>query len=210
MSTWIIIPIKPMEHPKSRLASVLSQEQRVELSRTLLGNIIKAILTASQEVQIAVISPSKSILKHAQMLGAVTLSDPGSRGYNEVIAFAAAHAWKAQADRILILPYDLPFISADDIQLLLNTDHPVVICPNRRYEGTNALSLRNLPKFTFQYGEDSFSAHLREANRCGCVAKVLYSDNIEFDLDVPGDWLIYQHRTGKRETQHRLRERETL
>ena len=204
MSTWIIIPIKPIDHPKSRLATVLSQEQRTELSRMLLGNLVKAIATASQDVQILVISSSKVVLKHAQTLGAVTLTDPSSRGFNEIVTFAATYAWKANAERIMVLPYDLPFISANDIQLLLNNDHPVVICPNRRYDGTNALCLRNLPNFTFQYGEDSFSAHLREANRQGCVAKVLYSDNIEFDIDVPGDWQIYQQRIGKPETQHRL------
>ena len=40
MSLWAIIPVKPLQHAKSRLSPVLSPEQRFDLAQAMLRHVL--------------------------------------------------------------------------------------------------------------------------------------------------------------------------
>jgi len=92
--------------------------------------------------------------------------------------------------RLLILPADLPQLSARDIELLAATPAgEIAISPDRHGTGTNALSLP-LPQaagFAFAFGPDSFAAHHAEAERLGLRIGEVHSSGLAKDIDMPED-----------------------
>ena len=56
MSIWAIIPVKPLRDSKSRLARVLTPDQRAELTSELLLRTLQAIKTSQQIYRTLVIS----------------------------------------------------------------------------------------------------------------------------------------------------------
>jgi 2-phospho-L-lactate guanylyltransferase len=99
---------------------------------------------------------------------------------------------------VISLFADLPLIVADDIGGLLARMEPVVLGPDRRGEGTNALLLRFVgqgPEFTFAFGEGSLAKHLAEARRLGLGVGVHDAPGIAFDLDTPDDWSYFRQLT---------------
>jgi 2-phospho-L-lactate/phosphoenolpyruvate guanylyltransferase len=43
MTLWAIVPVKPLGRGKSRLASVLSQQERADLNRHLLAHTVDTL-----------------------------------------------------------------------------------------------------------------------------------------------------------------------
>ena len=88
-------------------------------------------------------------------------------------------------------PYgDLPELASGDVAALAALPPGVLgVAPDRKGEGTNALSLP-LPAargFRFQYGPGSFAAHSAEAVRLGLELQVVHSDTLGLDVDDPAD-----------------------
>jgi 2-phospho-L-lactate guanylyltransferase len=89
----------------------------------------------------------------------------------------------------LVIPADLPRITAKDIDTLVHAGRTsgFAIAPDSRGTGTNALYFAPLQPFRFQFGPDSFSLHLQEAQRAGLDPQVVRLPGLAFDLDSPAD-----------------------
>ncbi len=62
MTFWAIVPVKPLQRGKSRLAEVLTQEERLDLNRRLLAHTMDT-LTAIPEIEhVLVISRDQAAL----------------------------------------------------------------------------------------------------------------------------------------------------
>ena len=71
----------------------------------------------------------------------------------------------------------------------------VVIAPDRRGEGTNALFLRPPDAIEFAFGSDSFQVHSTQAKERALALHIFESETIGLDLDVPEDLAVYQSNT---------------
>ena len=193
MTTWAIVPVKSLQHGKSRLASVLSAEDRALLTAKMLRHVVTTLQSISRIDEILVVSRDESIRQLAVELDTQLFAeeDPSSN-LNAALAASAEMAWQKGVETLLIVPSDLGLIEAGDVRTILNQEGNVVLCPDTKFDGTNALLLRRLPGFRFRYGDESFMKHLEESARLGQTAQVVYADSIEFDLDTPADWQKYQ------------------
>lgn len=206
MILWAIIPVKPLRYSKSRLAHILSMEERAELT----GNILKRTLGVLDEAPLItrtlVVSRDTAVLKVARQVGASTYGETDKQDLNMALTRAAHIAAVQKADGILILPADLPFITSLDIEKLIGAigpDHQngsngnsyrrrsMVICGDHNRDGTNALLLSPATGFNFQYGPGSFEKHLVEAEHLGMKSIIISRPTIEFDLDTEEDWRAY-------------------
>ena len=185
MTCWVIIPVKPPEQAKSRLAEVLDAGERKALAGAMLAHVVSAALAADHVQEVALLGPSR--LGMAEDLPLLT--DPGT-GLNPALHCALAHVAANNADRLIILFADLPKLTSQDVQLLACAPAgTVAIAPDRHGTGTNALSLP-LPAaqgFTFTFGPDSFAAHNSEAERLGLRIETIHSQGLARDVDVPED-----------------------
>lgn len=200
MTNWAVIPIKPLRDSKSRLAHILTPDQRAELTSHLLQHTLHAIKESEQIYRTLVISRDPAVLKLARQEGVFTFNEGDRQGLNQAVTRAAGVTAARGADSILILPADLPFITADDIvklALALPADSEqsqpqAIICPDLECEGTNALLLSPPLEFTFQYGPGSFHKHQQEALRRARQLTTIKLPGVQFDVDTEEDWTAYR------------------
>jgi 2-phospho-L-lactate guanylyltransferase len=190
MAVWAIIPVKPLRRGKSRLAKVISAEERADLNHYLLEHTIKVLRTIDEIENILVISRDTEALALARDLGARTVQEYGSPGLNTALTRAVEIVRSYETCDVLVIPADLPKLEADDIKTILSfrNDPPiVVIVPDRKKEGTNALLVCPPDLIEFKYGEGSFQKHVQNAQESGARLEICELPSLEIDLDEPED-----------------------
>lgn len=190
MSVFAVVPVKNLAEAKSRLSASLDLKERGVLTLTLLENVLAALRDVGSIDRVAVVSPSRRALSLAEVAGATALLQE-SRGLNEALEEGRRWALDEGATALLVLPADLPYLSASDVQVLLDalndTACSVVISPDRLREGTNALLLRPPDALKFDFGPGSFEAHLSGAKERGVQVEIRGTVGVAFDLDTRED-----------------------
>jgi len=166
MTLWAIVPVKPLRRGKSRLAEVLSQTERTELNRRLLIHTIDTLTTIPEIEHVLVISRDQAALAIARDHGARTVQETGAPKLNIALMRATIVAKNYATRGVLIVPADLPFLTAEDVGTLLSfaKDPPVVVvAPDRHREGTNALLVCPIGIIDYEFGPGSFQHHCERA-----------------------------------------------
>ncbi len=201
MTLWAIVPVKPLRRGKSRLSGILSEDERTTLNQTMLINTLKTLKQVSEIETVLVVSRDPLALSIARDYSAKTVLEDGSPELNTALRRAASVAKAYFANKILVLPADLPLIQANDIaDFLKRTGKPpeIVIAPDRRKDGTNALLINPAELIEFRYGPGSFTTHLKLAQESGARVEIVESDIFGLDLDLPEDWEKLQQYTDLR------------
>ncbi len=190
MTTWVIIPVKPLRLAKSRLAEVLSSEERQLFAENMLRHVLEVVKSVPQITGTLVISRDNHVLSIAREYGAKTIQESGSPELNTALmrATSVINSWRS--DGVLILPADLPFIAAEDITVMLNLageGTSVVIATDRNKDGTNALLVRPPGLIEYAYGEGSYQRHTVLARDAGAEVHIYESERLLQDIDLPED-----------------------
>jgi 2-phospho-L-lactate guanylyltransferase len=218
MTTWAIIPVKPLRYGKSRLSHILSADQRADLTTQMLHRTLSVLQNVDTIYRTLVLSRDPVALKIGRGYGAYTYGEGEKQDLNLALTRAAHIAAAQQASGILIIPADLPLITKEDVSLMLagtaptmNGSHSgnhsnggftvhatrtVAICPDRSEDGTNALYISPPTGFEFGFGEGSYRRHLREAERLGMHSRIVHAPGLKFDLDTEEDLRMYRTLTG--------------
>ena len=195
MSLWAIVPVKPLRRGKSRLAGVLSQEERTQLNHSMFEHTIKTLMQVPEISQTLVVSRDSAALALARELGARTVQEDGAPLLNAALRRATLVA-KAYATRgVLILPADIPLLNVQDLQSIINlAQNPpvVVIVPDRRHEGTNALLVSPAGLIEYTYGPGSFDRHCERAKKGGFRLEICELPAIGLDVDLPEDLELFR------------------
>ncbi|MFZ0544084.1 MAG: NTP transferase domain-containing protein [Candidatus Promineifilaceae bacterium] len=207
MIIWAIIPVKPLRYGKSRLSHILSADERAALTRSMLGHTLEVLEGVKSIFRTLVVSRDPAVLKVARQYGALTFSESDKQDLNMALTRATHIAIAQQANSVLILPSDLPFLTSADVEMMINgvgsngrngngngyhlQNRAITICSDHNEEGTNALVLSPPTGFTFRFGENSFQRHLDEAERLGMTRRIIHAPGIKFDLDTMEDWKTY-------------------
>ncbi len=194
MSLWAIIPVKPLKNAKSRLAPVLSPDQRFELAQAMFRHVLSVTTTIQHVTGVLVISRDTKALAIAREMGAKTLQEGSISNLNPALLRATMVVSSWRADAVLVLPADLPFINAEDIRAMIQraADRSVVIATDRGRDGTNALLVRPPGAIEYEYGSRSFERHIELARAAGLRVSVYQSDRLALDIDMPEDLQDYQ------------------
>ena len=190
MTLWAIVPVKPLRRGKSRLAGALTEDERTELNQSLLKHTIETLSGLKEIEQVLVVSRDPQALTIARNHGARTVREDGQPQLNTALKRATVVAQVYATRGVLVLPADLPLISKDDILELLNraVDPPVVvIAPDRHEKGTNALLISPSGLIEYDFGENSFERHCRQARNAGARLEIVNLPSLGLDLDLPED-----------------------
>ena len=190
MTIWAIVPVKPLRRGKSRLAGLLSEEQRTRLNRYLLEHTLTILNEIAEIEHTLVVSRDPAALALTRSMGGRTVMEDGMPQFNTAIKRATIVAQAQGARSVLILPADLPLIEPSDVKALLSQGQAppsVIIAPDRRLDGTNALFINPAGLFEYGYGPGSFQRHCASATQAGASLKVIHSDHFGLDLDLPED-----------------------
>lgn len=187
---WAIVPVKPLRRGKSRLAGMLTEDERTCLNRFLLEHVLNTLNQVPEIGHTLVVSRDPAALALTRSMGGRTVLEDGAPEFNTALRRATAVAKAHNAQAALIIPADLPLITPEDIQevLSLGKEQPVVvISPDRRMDGTNALFINPIGNFEFAYGSGSFTKHRTNATKAKTHVEICHNSNIGLDLDLPED-----------------------
>ncbi|MGC1932171.1 MAG: 2-phospho-L-lactate guanylyltransferase [Candidatus Nitrosopolaris sp.] len=191
MKIFALVPVKKFESSKSRLAAVLSVDERIKLSELLLINTISVLTKSSAISEIVIVSSDEVAMEIARRNDAKFLKEVKDHGVNAAIARADDYSSESGADATIVIPQDLPLLSPADVNMICrkaeSPERCLVICPSIRYDGSNALLRKPSRLLKTHYDEDSFKAHIRAATQVGIPVKVFLSKRIMMDLDTTED-----------------------
>jgi len=190
MTIWAIVPVKPLRRGKSRLASVLNDQERADLNRMLLERTLRTLLELKEVEEVLVVSRDSSALALARDMGARTVQEDGAPTLNTALKRATVVAQVYASGGVLVIPADLPLLAPADVLALLQhaTNPPVVvIAPDRHQNGTNALLLSPSNLIEYDFGGDSFQRHCERARRAGARLEIVNLPSLGLDVDFPED-----------------------
>jgi 2-phospho-L-lactate guanylyltransferase len=189
LGRWAVMPVKSFDMAKSRLDGVLTLAERRDLARSLMDTALRALVDSDCFERVIVVSRDEAVLDFATELGAEAMREEGPPDLNEALRSVRSLAIASGADSLLVLFSDLPNVTAEDIRALVEASRTcsVVIGPDRRAEGTNALLLRPTDAIEYAFGGLSFEKHLAAASRAGFEVAVLRREGIGLDVDFPED-----------------------
>ena len=183
-----IIPVGTLAGAKSRLGESLDAEEREALVEGLLARTVVAAMAVERLDDVLVASPDRVVLRRAAEQGARTLRQR-TKGLNAGLTEARTDVVAGGAEAILVLPIDLPFVTAETVAALLEPlahSPTVVLVTDRHGTGTNALALRPPDVIDFAFGPDSRRRHRAAAEAAGATY-VEIGGPLSVDLDTPDD-----------------------
>jgi 2-phospho-L-lactate guanylyltransferase len=187
----VLVPAKPFAAAKSRLAPVLSPTARQSLSREFLKRTIGLVRKALPDAGLAITTSEPAIPALAP--GCTVLPD-GAGDLNGALDAARRAVLTTGRHRLLVLPTDLPFLSADELRRMAAPASGIRLAPDRRCDGTNAILLEAeaSARFRFCMGPRSYAAHIVEAARLGLPFEQLDAPGLAFDVDLPEDFAAWR------------------
>jgi len=190
MTFWAIVPVKPLRRGKSRLAGVLTEEERLSLNSQLLIHTVDTLSEIPEIEHILVVSRDQAALALARAHGARTVQENGAPELNVALTRATIVAKRYATRGVLIIPSDLPMISKEDVYTMLEMvkDPPVVVvAPDRKKDGTNALLVCPVGLIEYDYGPNSFERHCQRARQAGARLEICELPSLALDMDMPED-----------------------
>lgn len=186
---WALVPQKPFSMAKSRLSEALSSEARAALARDLFVHTLGVLRVTAGLDGIAVVSRDPKVEAAARDFGALLLPEASAR-LDEIINEGLGALAARGAASALVIVADLPALSADDVaqMIKLGERSPVVLAPDEREEGTNALWVAPPDRMKTCFGRrGSYRAHSERAAAMGLEVEVLRAPSLAFDLDSAED-----------------------
>ena len=183
-----IVPVRGLPAGKTRLAALLTIDQRNRLVRAMLEDVITALVRSERVSEVVLLSRDAAAAREAERLGVAFMPQPPEAdGLNSGLA-AAQRVFPGEP--LLIVPADVPLIDAAAIAVLLdavsNADAAVGIAPARD-GGTNGLLLRPAAVIAPAFGQGSAAAHATAARAVGASVAEVHDPRWALDLDTPTD-----------------------
>lgn len=200
-STWALVPLKSSERAKSRLAEVLDVEQRRRLFFALAERVILALHESRNIDAVAVVTSSREVAEFAKALGAMPILQEADVGMSPALESALWSLQTMQPERVLMVPGDLPLICARAVDAIFDTQtshEHVVLVPDRRHEGTNALLCSPPQAIAPHFGCASFARHLSAARAANIATRVVEIAELALDLDCADDLNYLRNHAGER------------
>ncbi|HMK54687.1 MAG TPA: 2-phospho-L-lactate guanylyltransferase [Methanobacteriaceae archaeon] len=182
--TAAIIPVSHFIQAKTRLSPTLSPEERENLLKAMLKDVIKSLNNSTDLV--LVISSDRDVLDFVEGLSVKCLREEGETDLNG--ALMQAVAWcSINYQQVLIVPSDVPLLSPGHVEMILKIaeEEDVVIAPSKG-GGTNALLCPSL-KFQTMFGDFSFFKHQEEALKNGLSFQIFDSFYLSLDVNTAED-----------------------
>jgi 2-phospho-L-lactate guanylyltransferase len=194
---WAIVPIRGLESAKTRLGDDLDPEERLVLVTEMLRRTLVATRDAQRIVGTVVVTMDPAAAAIANRHRAIGLVERVPGGLNEAIRAARSVAIARDASAVLVLPADLPAVTAtvlDDIVEAAATAMAarsgiVALVPDRHGAGTNALLVSPPALVEPAFGVNSRSVHAAGTRAAG--ARYLEVDGpLALDIDTADDLLV--------------------
>lgn len=192
---WALVPLKAPSRAKSRLAPLLAEAERAELSRHMAHDVLTALRGAAGLDGIALLAPAGSAADLAAAFDCRELADDSALDFCPNLERAAALLAADGAGTVVIVPADLPTLTTADVAALLAAHAAGVTVAEAALDGgTNALAMTPPGAGECLFGPDSARRHVEAAAARGVPSQRLPLAGFARDIDTVDDvrWLCAQ------------------
>ena len=190
MRTAAILPVKTFSAAKQRLGSLLGSGSRQALAQAMFQDVLGA-LEKVEAIERIVIVASEPRVEFAADQRIVVLEDSLRAGQSPAAEAGIRWAVAARFARVLLVPGDVPLLSATELDALLGgNDVDIVIVPDRHGTGTNGLLLRPPTAIAPSFGPDSLQRHVDAAEAAGLSYRVERVPSLVLDVDTSDDLAV--------------------
>jgi 2-phospho-L-lactate guanylyltransferase len=191
LKVFAIVPVKRFERGKSRLASLLTIEERIKLSELFLDLTISTLTNTPVISEVVVVSSDYRARAIAKIHEAQFVEEKKDQGVNAAVTLADAHISEYSVDASIVIPQDLPLLLRQDIEYICRSaekhERCLVICPSLRLDGSNALLRRPPLLFQTNYDNNSYNIHIQKAKASNASVKILRIERVMLDIDILQD-----------------------
>lgn len=195
---WAVVPYKGAANPKRRLASELSQKERVGLVHAMLHDVLGELVSSGFFDEIVLVSRAIDAPDIANQYGITFFRD---RSSNLPDALIDASHWLREehaVQTVFIVPGDVPLINKQDLDTAISQHDAVTIIPDQFDIGTNGLLCTPPNAFQYVFDGKSFAPHLEAASKENLNPTALRLDSFALDIDTPKD--IFSIRNASKNT----------
>ncbi len=201
-SPWAVVPIRGLATAKTRLGPDLDRAARRRLVEAMLERTLVATRDARSIRGTVVVTKDPAVAGLAQAHRAIGLVEH-ARDLNGAILAGRSLALARGATAVLVLPADLPAISAAAVDALVAAaaaepapNGLVALVPDRHGVGTNALLTSPPAIIGPAFGVDSRALHRAATEAAGATWLELRGP-LALDVDTPADLALAEATVGR-------------
>lgn len=194
---WALVPFKAAG-AKRRLTALLSEDERQDLSRAMLRDVLTALSACPAIDGVLLVSRDADAAALAGEFGARVFADSAADLSGAVTQASAFAARRLRAGTTLFVPGDVPLIRPADVAAVLRGHQRATLVPDRNDVGTNAAASSPPNAFEYLFDGKSFKPHLAAAERAGITARVVRRRAFGLDVDTAAELAAVaaaRHRT---------------
>lgn len=185
---WALVPLKSLGSAKQRLANTLSSAERRDLMLAMVRDVLTALKQAQRLTGVLIVSQTNESIALAQAFSIERFAESDGGNLSDALTEAAAYATDILgASGVMIVPADVPLLTATEIDAMLEQHERVTVVPDSDHVGTNCLVCSPANCLTFQFDGRSFTPHLNSAVKANLDPKVYESAGFGLDIDTPTD-----------------------
>ena len=173
-----IVPFRGLDGAKSRLASVLTPEERASVAAEMLERVLDACTNAATIERTLLVTPDPELERN----GVDVLLDEGT-GHADAVKLALADR-RARGGAIVVMA-DCPLVTSESLDALVQAARPLALVPARD-GGVNALALRDPDAFSPTFGVPSGET-VAAARAAGLEPAIVEDERLSVDVDRPED-----------------------
>ena len=180
-----IVPVKGLDGAKTRLAPLLTPEERARLVADMLQHVLLACSEASAIRQTLLVTPDPSLARD----GVELLLDRGT-GHADAIALALRDP-RARGGALVVMA-DCPLVTAGSLDALAEAAQPLALV-RAGDGGVNALALRPGDGFRPPFGVPAEQT-VAAARAAGIEPAIVEDERLALDIDRPEDYELLVER----------------
>ena len=187
---WAIVPIKRFAAAKQRLRDALDGDERAELARAMLEDVLGVLVGLDRLDGVAVVLAEPGAIEIVRRAGARVIAEAENRGQSAAVADAATTLAAEGVATVVVIPGDVPLLNKAEMINLLDSHRgapALTIVPARDGLGTNGLVCSPPSVIPFGFGEGSLDRHLRAARSANIVPTVVECEGLGLDIDTLAD-----------------------
>jgi len=208
VAVFVIIPVKRLDNAKSRLSSILTDDERKHFCLKMLEDVLETVNSTKHPHETVVISKDPTVSKIAKNFEVAYLKERKT-GLNKAVSEAVDWCVEMGAASVLVLPADIPSVMPTELERIftLGEKASMVISSSRNGKGTNALLLTPPNVSPTFYGPHSFQRHIKEAKKLKISCRRYRSPGLALDIDTIEDLTYFVSLRAKETYAYKLLEK---
>jgi len=197
-----VVPMKPLALAKRRLAGTLPEGERRALVRAMFCEVLTALRASAHVERTYVTTSDLELTALAAHHGACHIPEQAPAGLNRAVATAAGYLEDIGAGAMLVIPGDVPLVTAAEIGELASLSRTggrtggMAIVPAHDRDGTNSLLLSPPGALAASFGPGSFKRHVEAGRKARLAPVVCLFEGLGRDIDTAEDLEILMRSKG--------------